>query len=57
MMKDGSSDYLRFGVGVWGGISLQVYKLHTFEEFILYNFALRDVFLHNGKLDALLLSA
>ena len=42
---------------VWGGIDSQVYKLHTFEEFIVYNFALRDAFLHIGKFDALCLGA
>ena len=36
-----------------GGIDSQVYKLQNFEEFILYNFALRDAFLHIAKLDAL----
>ena len=36
------------------GIASQVYKLHTFEELILYNFTLKDAFLHNGKVGDIL---
>lgn len=39
------------------GIASQVYKLHTFEELILYNYTLKDAFLYNGKLDDILLCA
>ena len=38
-------------------IGSQVSKLQTFEEFIPNNFTLKDAFLHNGKLDDILLCA